>query len=181
MSNHIAHEVVLLIDSSASMHGEPIEALKEGYRLVVSALQAALPEVVGYSVIQFDSQPQVLCDHHTSLAAELPAITLGGPSNLARAWTLVYERLEHLNNSHLWCFLMTDGPGTDNWEAAGRMLTAFGTHFFQFGIPCGLHADLDALKPYLTTILPLANYDQMTLETFIHQQVQITRGGANHG
>jgi uncharacterized protein YegL len=174
-------EVVLLIDSSASMFGEPIEALKESYRLVVSALQAVLPEVVGYSVIQFDSQPQLLFDCVETLMSELPTIILGGCSNLGRAWSLVGERLEHLDDSHLWCFLMTDGPGTDNWDVAGRVLTTFGERFSQFGIPCGLQANLDTLMPYLTTILPLTQYDQMSLETFVHKQIQLAWGGEQHG
>ena len=89
--------VYLLIDTSGSMRGEPIEAVNNGLQTMVAALRRdphAL-ESVHLSVITYDREARVVCEL-TPLATFNPrpiATPDSGPTHLGEALALLIERV----------------------------------------------------------------------------------------
>lgn len=119
--------VFLLLDTSGSMTGEPIEQVKNGVQMLVSALRQdpyAL-ETAYLSVITFDSIARETVPLTELAAFQVPAISASGATSLGEALTMVAE----VASSNLakttatskgdWkpmVFIMTDGAPTDDWE-----------------------------------------------------------------
>ncbi|MCC7208998.1 MAG: hypothetical protein IT323_16935 [Anaerolineae bacterium] len=114
--NGLLH-IYLLLDTSASMTGAPLEALKQGVNLLRNTLiaRAARPSVV--HAIAYESTPHALSSEPlTPGDLSLPALEPGGASNLGRALRLLGEQMAPEDNGLLYIF--TDGEPTDDWEAA---------------------------------------------------------------
>ncbi|MGL5019431.1 MAG: vWA domain-containing protein [Luteolibacter sp.] len=119
--------VFLLLDTSGSMSGEPIEQLKNGVQMLASALRQdpyAL-ETVYLSVIAFSSTASELVPLTELAAFQVPAITASGATSLGEALTLVASLASKAlakstkSSKGDWkpmVFLMTDGVPTDDWE-----------------------------------------------------------------
>lgn len=117
--------VYLLLDTSGSMHGEPIEAVRNGMQTLVSALRQdphAL-ESAYLSVITFaETAAQVV--PLTELAQfQLPTLTASGTTSMGAALTLLAERVGQevakttADQKGDWkpiVFMMTDGASTDD-------------------------------------------------------------------
>jgi uncharacterized protein YegL len=117
--------VYLLLDTSGSMHGEPIEAVRNGMQTLLSSLRQdphAL-ESAYLSVITFaETAAQVV--PLTELAQfQLPALTASGTTSMGGALTLLAERVQAevakttADQKGDWkpiVFLMTDGAATDD-------------------------------------------------------------------
>jgi uncharacterized protein YegL len=119
--------VFLLLDTSGSMSGEPIEQLKNGVQMLVSALRQdpyAL-ETAYLSVIAFSSTATELVSLTELAAFQVPTITASGATSLGEALTLVADLASNalskttLSSKGDWkpmVFIMTDGAPTDDWE-----------------------------------------------------------------
>lgn len=117
--------VYLLLDTSGSMHGEAIEAVRNGMQTLVSALRQdphAL-ESAYLSVITFaETAAQVV--PLTELAQfQLPTLTASGTTSMGAALTLLAERVGQevakttADQKGDWkpiVFMMTDGAATDD-------------------------------------------------------------------
>jgi len=148
--------VYLVLDTSGSMSGEPIQAVENGMQMLVSALRQdpqAL-ESAFLSVITFNSNAQqdvVLTD----LASfQMPPLKAGGSTELGAALTLVRDCArkevtkstpEKKGDWRPLVFLMTDGGPTDNWQ---KGLTEFQTSKWGMVVCCaaGQAADTSVLK-----------------------------------
>lgn len=118
--------VYLLLDTSGSMRGEPIEAVNTGIRVMVSALRQdphAL-ETVHVSIITFDADAKVVTRLTALDELQLPQITTpqSGPTHLGLALeTLASQVRREVRRSTAeqkgdwapYLFVMTDGKPSD--------------------------------------------------------------------
>jgi len=119
--------VYLLLDTSGSMRGEPIEALKNGLRTMLSYLRQdpfAL-ESVNLSIITFDSQVKQLVsltELETFMLPEINVPESGGATFLGRGLEVLYDCVvkevlrgtsEQKGDWMPILFIMTDGKPSD--------------------------------------------------------------------
>ena len=168
--------VYLLIDVSASMSGEPIEAVKNGLQVLVSTLRQdpyAL-ETAYLSVITFGSQvAQVV--HLTELATfQQPNITPGGATDMGAALKLLAQKIDQeivkssAETKGDWkplVFLMTDGAPTDDWQSGLAELKKRKTGMF-VACAAGLFANLSVLKQLTDNVVQLDSTDSNTIKSF---------------
>lgn len=125
--------VYLLLDTSGSMHGEPIEQVKNGVQTLVAALRQdphAL-ETAYLSVITFDSQAKQIVPLTDLASFQMPNIKASGSTALGDALSLaadcrqrevVKTTTEVRGDWKPMVFLMSDGVPDSGWE---RGLTRF--------------------------------------------------------
>ncbi len=118
--------VYLLIDTSGSMWGEPIEAVNNGIRVMVSTLRQdphAL-ETVHISIITFDANAKVVVPLTPLDQLQVPEITTprSGPTHLGQALETLGQQiraeirkstLERKGDWAPYLFVMTDGKPSD--------------------------------------------------------------------
>lgn len=119
--------VYLLLDTSGSMYGEPIEAVRNAMQILLSELQGdpnAL-ETAYLSVITFNDTPSQIVPLTDISSVQLPDIEAGGCTSLGAALQLLADKLKtelKQNEGEIkgdWkplIFLMTDGMPTDSIE-----------------------------------------------------------------
>ncbi len=128
MSDYIRRlPVYLLLDCSGSMAGEPIEAVKQGIKTLVSELKGdpqAL-ETAFLSIITFDSSARQISPLTELLLFKEPQISAGGATALGGALKVLADcvknevRTSTATQKGDWkplVFLMTDGAPTDNLD-----------------------------------------------------------------
>jgi uncharacterized protein YegL len=121
--------VYLLLDCSGSMSGEPIEAVRQGVRALISDLKGypmAL-ETAYLSVITFGSTAQQISPLTELSRFQEPRLDAGGGTAMGDALELLERCLDNEVRASSptqkgdWkplVFLMTDGRPTDSWKAA---------------------------------------------------------------
>ena len=117
--------VYLLVDVSGSMHGEPIESVKNGLQMLVSALRKdpqAL-ESAYLSIITFGSEARQIVPLTDLATFQLPEISAGGCTVLGEALKLVCKcseaevtkgSAEVKGDWKPMVFILTDGVPTDD-------------------------------------------------------------------
>jgi uncharacterized protein YegL len=121
--------VYLLLDTSGSMSGEPIEAIRQGVKALLADLRSdpQAIETAYLSVITFDSVARQLAPLTELMVFQEPSLSATGATALGGALKLLDEAIsrEVRKNSPTqkgdWkplIFLMTDGMPTDSWETA---------------------------------------------------------------
>ena len=117
--------VYLLLDTSGSMHGEPIEAVKNGVEILVSSLRQdpyAL-ETAFLSIITFDTQAKQLTPLTEIAMFQPPQLRATGTTQLGDALALLADKIDQevQKTTHDirgdWkplIFIMTDGAPTDD-------------------------------------------------------------------
>lgn len=125
--------VILLLDASASMSGQPIQELNRGVAAfkedLLSDDQASLS--VELAIIRFGGNVSLIQDFVTVEDFSPPTLTTDGSTPMGQAIEMALDTLEkrkalYKENSVLyyrpWVFLVTDGAPTDNWQSAARRL-----------------------------------------------------------
>ncbi|EFA47090.1 von Willebrand factor type A domain protein [Yersinia pestis KIM D27] len=119
--------VYLLLDTSGSMTGEPIEAVKNGVQMLLSTLRQdpyAL-ETAYVSVITFDSSARQAVPLTDLLNFKLPELVANGTTALGDALSLTAKCIGNevqkttADTKGDWrplVFIMTDGSPTDDWR-----------------------------------------------------------------
>ncbi|MDB4416028.1 VWA domain-containing protein [Akkermansiaceae bacterium] len=169
--------VYMVLDTSWSMAGEPIEALRMGMRSLLDDLQTdpqAL-ETVWLSVITFDSTAKQLVPLTGIDEFSMPDIKENGTTSLGAALDLVIDCADReirkttdtvKGDYKPLIFLMTDGAPTDNWEKAADRLKQR-----RLGniISCaaGPGADDTVLKRITEIVVRLENTSAGTLGAFM--------------
>lgn len=155
---------VLLIDSSGSMSGRPVDELNSGLRLLEEELKKddISSQRVQLLVVTFGGYAKVVTDWTDAIDFSAPQITANGMSPMGEAVQFGLAKLEEqkvryrLNGiayNRPWMFLMTDGePTDDNWQQAAvqcKEAQQAGKLDF-FGIAIGKNADLAKLAQFST-------------------------------
>lgn len=168
--------VYLVLDVSASMTGEPIEAVKNGMKTLVAALRQdpyAL-ETANLSVLTFNHEAkQEVPLTELSLFQE-PQIKASGQTGLGAALLLLSECINREVNKSTakqkgdWrplVFLMTDGLPTDDWSSG---LQQFKKQKCGLVVACaaGPHADTSILKEITEEVVQLDTADSNSIQAF---------------
>jgi uncharacterized protein YegL len=168
--------VYLLLDTSGSMHGEPIEAVRNGMQTLVSALRQdphAL-ESAYLSVITFaETAAQVV--PLTELAQfQIPVLTASGTTSMGAALTLLAERLQQevakttADQKGDWkpiVFMMTDGAATDDLTAGIAAIKAAKIGAL-IACAAGPAADTTELARITDSVVRLDTTDSNTIRAF---------------
>ena len=168
--------VYLLLDTSGSMHGEPIEAVKNGVQTLLTTLKQdpyAL-ETAYVSVITFDSTARQAVPLTDLLSFNLPSFSASGATALGEALSLTANRIdaevqkttaETKGDWRPLVFLMTDGGPTDDWR---KGLNEFKAAKKGVVVACaaGHDADTAVLKEITEIVLQLDTADSSSIKAF---------------
>ncbi len=168
--------VYLLVDTSGSMHGEAIEAVRNGLQVLVSALRQdpyAL-ETAYLSVITFDSEARQLTPLTELLSFQVPDIQAGGTTAMGGALSLLADciRREVVKGSAEakgdWkpvVFLLSDGAPTDDISRGIADLQSVKTGTF-VACAAGASADTATLKRITEIVVSLDTADAASIKSF---------------
>lgn len=168
--------VYLMIDTSGSMSGEPIQQVKNGMQMLVSALRQdpqAL-ETAYLSVITFDSVAKEAVPLTDLPSFQIPTIDANGITSLGAALQLVADcakrdvRKASATQKADWrpmVFLMTDGGPTDDFQ---KGLTRFKEEKWGAVVACAVDkADTNILQQIAgEAVVRLDTSDSAALSAF---------------
>lgn len=168
--------VYLVLDTSGSMYGEPIEAVRNGVQLLISTLRSdpyAL-ETAYISIITFNSTAQQILPLTELIAIQPPSIEAEGCTAMGEALSLLAKRTDEevakttASVKGDWkplVFIMTDGSPTDDLEAG---LNEFKQRNFGMVVACaaGQDADTDTLKKITENVVRLDTADSAAIKAF---------------
>ena len=168
--------VYLLLDTSGSMFGEPIEAVKNCVQVLVSTLRSdpyAL-ETAFLSVITFNSTAQQITPLTELSAFQQPNFEASGCTALGEALELLANKVdsevvktttEVKGDWKPLVFIMTDGEPTDDLN---KGLAEFKKRKFGMVVACaaGQGANTDTLKKITECVVQLDTADSATIKAF---------------
>lgn len=168
--------VYLLLDTSGSMYGEPIEAVKNGVQMLVSTLRQdpyAL-ETAYLSIITFSESAKQVVPLTELAAFQQPSFDASGPTAMGEALTLVAQCADKevqkttYDTKGDWkplVFIMTDGEPTDDLR---RGLDEFRKQKFGMVVACaaGQGANTNTLKQITECVVQLDTADSATIKAF---------------
>ena len=168
--------VYLLLDTSGSMSGEPIESVKNGVQVLISTLRQdpyAL-ETAFLSVITFDSSARQLVPLTELSMFQMPDIQANGTTALGEALSLLANKAntevtkttpEVKGDWKPLVFIMTDGEPTDNWQQG---LADFKRQKFGLVVACaaGSGANANLLKQITDVVVQLETADSASIKAF---------------
>lgn len=168
--------VYLLLDTSGSMYGEPIEAVKNGVQVLVSTLRQdpyAL-ENAHLSIITFNSNAQQIVPLTELSMFQQPHIEATGCTALGEALTLLANKVDQevtkttVDVKGDWkplVFIMTDGEPTDDITKGIEELKK---RKFGMIVACaaGQGANTNTLKRITECVVQLDTADSATIKSF---------------
>ncbi|ATA71167.1 vWA domain-containing protein [Capnocytophaga sputigena] len=168
--------VYLLLDTSGSMTGEPIEAVKNGVQMMVHSLRQnpQAIETAFVSIITFDSDAKQLIPLTDLASFQTVDLKAAGTTALGAALSLLADKLENevtkttLEQKGDWkpiVFIMTDGVPTDDWQAGFQKLKAVKKGLI-VGCAAGNNADDKVLKEISDQVVRLSNTDADSISKF---------------
>lgn len=168
--------VYLVLDTSGSMHGEPIEAVKNGVQVLISTLRQdpyAL-ETAYLSIITFDTLAKQIVPLTELSMFQMPDIKANGTTALGEALSVLSKTVDNevekttVKQKGDWkplVFLMTDGAPTDDWQ---KGLDEFKKQKYAMVVACaaGQSANTSILKQITDTVVQLDTADSATIKAF---------------
>lgn len=168
--------VYLLLDTSGSMYGEPIEAVKNGVQTLISTLRSdpyAL-ETAFISIITFNSSAQQIAPLTELAAFQQPNIEASGCTALGAALQLLSQKIDSevtkttVEIKGDWkplIFIMTDGVPTDDITEG---IAEFKKRKCGMVVACaaGQGASADTLKRITENVVQLDTADSATIKAF---------------
>lgn len=188
--------VYILLDTSGSMKGEPIESVKVGLDTMLACLRSdpfAL-ESVWLSIITYDREARCLVPLTSIEEFQLPPIQTpdSGPTHMGEALRLLDGMMakDIIKTSAAakgdWkplLFLMTDGKPSDS-QLYAQMAQEIKKHGFAAIIPCaaGMKAKTEPLKLLSDNVYALQNMDESDFRKFFQWvSASITAGNQSLG
>jgi len=165
--------IYLLIDTSYSMVGEPIQAVQNGLDSLVTALRRdpqAL-ETAYLSVIEFNSNAKQLEELKELIEFQTPTLEVSGITALGEALSLLADCIEREvlgSGRRDWrpmVFLFTDGMANDNLQRGIDALKRIKTATF-VACAAGHHANIDELLKITETVVKLDETDSSSISAF---------------
>jgi uncharacterized protein YegL len=168
--------VYLLLDTSGSMHGEPIEAVNNGVQMMISQLRQN-PQAIEsafISVITFDSTANQVIPLTDLASFQMIPLRATGVTALGDALRLVAQCIDRevqkttMEQKGDWkplVFIMTDGVPTDSWQAG---LAEFKQRKVAYTVACaaGGGADTTVLKQITENVVKLDEADGASIAKF---------------
>lgn len=168
--------VYLLLDTSGSMYGEPIEAVKNGVQTLISTLRNdpyAL-ETAYISIITFNSSAQQVTPLTELANFQQPKIDASGCTALGGALNLLAQKIdseitkttaEVKGDWRPLVFIMTDGEPTDSLTQG---LNEFKKRKYGMVVACaaGQDANTNTLKQITENVVQLDTADSATIKAF---------------
>ncbi|MGJ1498458.1 vWA domain-containing protein [Sphingobacterium spiritivorum] len=168
--------VYLVLDTSGSMSGEPIEAVKNGVQVMISSLRQnpQAIETAFLSVITFDSSARQLIPLTDLGTFQMVDIRATGTTSLGEALKVVSNCIDNevakttSESKGDWkplVFIMTDGIPTDDWQSG---LREFQKRKTAYTIACaaGSGADTSVLKQITENVVSLDTADSQSISKF---------------
>lgn len=168
--------VYLLLDTSGSMTGEPIEAVKNGVQMMMHSLRQnpQAIETAFVSIITFDSDAKQIVPLTDLASFQMVDIKASGVTSLGAALALLDDKLETevttttLEQKGDWkplIFVMTDGIPTDNWQQGYSKLKAVNKGLI-VGCAAGQGADDAILRQITNSVVRLDSADSESISKF---------------
>ena len=167
--------VYLLLDTSGSMAGEPIEAVKNGVQVMISSLRAdpTAIETAHLSIITFDTDARQTVPLTDLASFQMPDLIATGTTSLGEALKVLSNciktevRKASPTEKGDWkplVFIMTDGQPTDDWQSG---LNEFKNVKVGTVVACaaGSGADTSVLKQITDSVVSLET-DQESIKSF---------------
>lgn len=168
--------VYLLLDTSGSMYGEPLVALKTGLETLARTLQQdpyAL-ETAYLSIITFANNAAQVMPLTEITAFQMPNLEAKGQTSMGAALELLAARVdvevakttpEKKGDWKPLVFLMSDGAPTDNLD---RGIAALKERKFGMIVACaaGANANVPVLKLITDDVVRLDNLDSDSIKAF---------------
>ncbi len=171
--------VYLLLDTSSSMFGAPIQAVQQGVHLIHRELlnNPHAIETVYLSVITFDSTAKQIVPLTSVELFTPPTLKAEGNTALGAAITLldqVLDRELHPNTEgrkgdyRPLVFLLTDGAPTDAWKDPVGKLKGRTTHKVGtlVAVGCGPQANMGLLKEITPDAIRMADMNPDSMHQF---------------
>ena len=174
--------IYLLLDTSGSMSGTPINSVNQGLRTLADALLAdpRAAETAFVSVITFDSNAAVAVPLTNAVSFAAPTLTAQGGTELGKGLKLLEDQIKNevVTNSGEaqksdWkplVFIMTDGQPTDHWRSAADSLKS--KKYNIIGCAAGDQADEHMLKELTEVVVKLSDTDSKTMQSFFNWVTQ---------
>lgn len=168
--------VYLLLDTSGSMSGEPIEAVKNGVQMMLHSLRQnpQAIETAYVSIITFDNEAKQIVPLTDLASFQMVDIKAASTTSLGAALALLANKMETevtkttTEQKGDWkplTFLMTDGVPTDDWQAGYNKLKNVNKGLI-VGCAAGQGADDAILKQITNSVVRLDNADSESISKF---------------
>ncbi len=168
--------VYLLLDTSGSMMGEPIEAVRNGLQIMVGSLRQnpQAIETAFLSIITFNSSAQQAVPLTDLASFQPPDIQASGTTSMGEALQLVANCIDSevqkttLESKGDWkplVFIFTDGIPTDDIQSGLAALKSKKTGFI-VGCAAGSRADASTLKQITENVVQLDTLDSAGISQF---------------
>lgn len=168
--------VYLLLDTSGSMYGEPIEAVKNGVQMLLSSLKQdpyAL-ETVHLSIITFDNNAKQIVPLTEISSFQAPDLRANGQTALGEALKVLAESADRevtcttAEKKGDWkplVFIMSDGEPTDSLDSG---INEMRKRKFGIVVACaaGQNANVDQLKKITESVVRLDSLDNDSIKEF---------------
>jgi len=168
--------VYLLLDTSGSMMGEPIEAVKNGVQMMISSLRQnpQAIETAFLSIITFDSSAKQLVPLTDLATFQIPDIIATGTTALGGALELVSTCIDNevalttAESKGDWkplVFIMTDGIPTDDIQKGLEALQKRRTAYI-VACAAGSGANTSILQKITENVVSLDTADNQSISQF---------------
>lgn len=167
--------VYLLLDTSGSMGGEPIESVRNGVTLMIQALrqEPQALETAYISVITFNSSAQQVVPLTDLFGFQEPSIDASGATAMGEALELVAKKistevikttLEQKGDFKPLVFIMTDGEPTDDWKTGAMELKK--QKATVIACAAGFNANTEMLKNITESVVELKSASSKDIAAF---------------